>query len=130
VAIVAFVLWPEYAGDSLLPRLRGVIRDALAPGSPAANDDEEIQRVNSHAMQLLAEILEVAGDAQIEGRNCTVDHNAIVEAAGLLRQIANRLASISTGRTVVPLLPSIRRPSRHGELGRDLPASQFLAGFL
>jgi hypothetical protein len=105
VAIVALVLWPEYAGDSLLPRLRGVIRDtlALAPGSPAAKDEEEIQRVNSNAMQLLAEILEVAGDAQIEGRNCTVDHNAIVEAADILRLIANRLASISTGRIVVPL---------------------------
>ena len=105
VAIVALVLWPEYAGDSLLPRLRGVIRDtlALAPGSPATNNEEEIQRVNSDAMQLLAEILEVAGDAQIEGRNCTVDHNAIVEAAGILRHIANRLASISTGRIVVPM---------------------------
>ena len=105
VAIVALLLWPEYAADSLLPRLRGVIRDtlALAPGSPAANNEEEIQRVNSDAMQLLAEILEVAGDAQIEGRNCTVDHNAIVEAAGILRHIANRLASISTGRIVVPM---------------------------
>ncbi len=30
------LLWPEYAGDSLLPRLREVIRDtlALAPGGP------------------------------------------------------------------------------------------------
>jgi uncharacterized membrane protein YccC len=105
VAIVALLLWPEYAADSLLPRLRGVIRDtlALAPGSPAADNEEEIQRVNSDAMQLLAEILDVAGDAQIEGRNCTVDHNAIVEAAGILRHIANRLASISTGRIVVPM---------------------------
>jgi hypothetical protein len=105
VAIVALLLWPEYAADSLLPRLRGVIRDtlALAPGSPAADNEEEIQRVNSDAMRLLAEILDVAGDAQIEGRNCTVDHNAIVEAAGILRHIANRLASISTGRIVVPM---------------------------
>jgi hypothetical protein len=105
VAIVAFVLWPEYAGDSLLPRLRGVIRDALAlaPCSSTAKSEEEIQRVNEDAVQLLAEILQVAADAQIEGRNCTVDHNAIVEAAGILCHIANRLASISTGRIVVPM---------------------------
>jgi len=34
VTVVFFTLWPEYAGDSLLPRLRKVIRDtlALAPG--------------------------------------------------------------------------------------------------
>ena len=42
VAIVAFLLWPEYAGDSLLPRLRKVIRDtlALAPGGSAANTEK------------------------------------------------------------------------------------------
>jgi uncharacterized membrane protein YccC len=105
VAIVACILWPEYAGDSLLPRLSGVIRDALAlaPGGSAANDEEEIQRVTSETTQALAEILEIAGDAQLEGRNCTVDHNAIVEAAGTLRRIANRLASISTGRILVAM---------------------------
>ena len=54
VAIVALVLWPEYAGDSLLPRLRRVIRDtlALAPGGSAANTEHEIQQANSdHASQ-------------------------------------------------------------------------------
>ena len=30
VTVVFFLLWPEYAGDSLLPRLRKVIADALA----------------------------------------------------------------------------------------------------
>jgi hypothetical protein len=105
VAIVAFLLWPEYAGDSLLPRLREVIRDtlALAPGGAAANTEDEIQRANSRTMRALAEILEVADDAQVEGRSSTVDHNAIVEAAGTLRRIANRLASIATGRIVIPV---------------------------
>ena len=94
VAIVAFILWPEYAGDSLLPRLRRVIRDtlALAPGGSAANTEDEIQRANSETMRVLAEILQVADDAQVEGRTSTVNHNAIVEAAGTLRRIANRLA--------------------------------------
>ncbi|MGA7760530.1 MAG: FUSC family protein [Candidatus Binataceae bacterium] len=105
VAIVAFLLWPEYAGDSLLPRLRKVIRDtlALAPGGSAANTENEIQQAISRTMRALAEILEVADDAQVEGRTSTVDHNAIVEAAGTLRRIANRLASIATGRIVTPV---------------------------
>ena len=99
------LLWPEYAGDSLLPRLRKVIRDtlALAPGGSAANTEDEIQQANSGTMRTLAEILEVADDAQLEGRTSTVNHNAIVEAAGTLRRIANRLASIATGRIVTPV---------------------------
>ena len=56
-------------------------------------------------MRALAEILEVADDAQVEGRTSLVDHNAIVEAAGRLRRIANRLASITTGRIVTPVPP-------------------------
>ena len=105
VAAGAFTLWPEYAGDSLLPRLRRVIQDtlALAPRGSAASNEDEIQRVNSNAMQVLAEILEVADDAQLEGRASKVDHNAIVEAAGTLRRIANRLASISAGRIALPV---------------------------
>ena len=103
--IVFLLLWPEYAGDSLLPRLREVIRDtlALAPGGSAANTEDEIQQANSTTMRTLAEILEVSDDAQLEGRTSTVNHNAIVEAAGTLRRIANRLASIATGRIVTPM---------------------------
>ena len=103
--IVFLLLWPEYAGDSLLPRLREVIRDTLSmvPGGSAANTEDEIQQANSATMRTLAEILEVADDAQLEGRTSTVNHNAIVEAAGTLRRIANRLASIATGRIVTPM---------------------------
>ena len=41
VAIVTFLMWPEYAGDSFLPRLRKVIRDTLSliPGGAAANTE-------------------------------------------------------------------------------------------
>jgi len=104
VATIALVLWPEYAGDSLLPRLRRVIADtlALAPGGAASIREDTIDQVNSETMRILAEMLEVADDAQLEGRTSTVDHNAIVEAAGTLRRIANRLASISTSRIVAP----------------------------
>ena len=54
-------------------------------------------------MRALAEILEVADDAQLEGRTSMVDDHAIVEAAGTLRRIANRLASIANGRIVNPV---------------------------
>jgi uncharacterized membrane protein YccC len=103
--IVFLLLWPEYAGDSLLPRLREVIRAtlALAPGGSAANTEDEIQQANSGTMRTLAEILEVADDAQLEGRTSLVNHNAIVEAAGTMRRIANRLASIASGRIVTPV---------------------------
>ncbi len=107
VAFVTFLLWPEYAGDSLLPRLCRVIRDTLSlvPGGPASNAENKIQQANSATMGTLAEILEVAADAQVEGRTATVNHNAIVEAAGTLRRIANRLAPIATGRIVTPMPP-------------------------
>ena len=103
--IVFLLLWPEYAGDSLLPRLRKVIRDTLSmvPGGSAANTEDEIQQANSATMRTLAEILEVADDAQVEGRTSLVNHNAIVEAAGSLRRIANRLAPIASGRIVTPM---------------------------
>jgi hypothetical protein len=116
VAIVTLIFWPEYAGDSLLPRLRRVIRDtlALAPGGSASSTENEIQQANSATMRTLAEILEVADDAQVEGRTSTVDHRAIVEAAGALRRIANRLASIATGRIAVatPQLDSVTASAR------------------
>ena len=105
VAFVTFLLWPEYAGDSLLPRLCKVIRDTLAltPGAAPVTTEDAILQFNSATMRTLAEILEVADDAQVEGRTATVNHNAIVEAAGTLRRIANRLASIATGRIVTPM---------------------------
>jgi uncharacterized membrane protein YccC len=104
VAFVTFMLWPEYAGDSLLPRLRKVISDtlSLAPGGTAANTEDEIQQANSGTMRSLAEILEIADDAQVEGRTSLVNHNAIVQAASMLRRIANRLASIATERITNP----------------------------
>jgi uncharacterized membrane protein YccC len=107
VGIVALLLWPEYAGDSLLPRLRKVISDTLAmvPGGPASNTEDEIQQANSATMRTLAEILEVADDANLEGRTSTVNNRAIVEAAGTLRRIANRLASIAAGRIATPVPP-------------------------
>src|SRR6202040_4471290 len=121
VAIVTLLYWwPEYAGDSLLPKLRQVIRDtlALAPGGDAASTEDGIQRANSATMRTLAEILEVSDDAQLEGRTSTVNHNAIVEASGTLRRIANRFASIATGRidTPIPQMDPVTESARESVL--------------
>ena len=120
VAFVAFILWPEYAGDSLLPRLRKVIRDTLSivPGGSASNTADEIQQANSATMRSLAEILEVADDAEVEGRTSLVNHSAIVQASSRLRRIANRLASIANERIVnpVPQLDPVTESAREAVL--------------
>jgi hypothetical protein len=98
-------VWPEYAGDSLLPRLREVLRDtiSLIPGSTAFSTEPAIEAINSATMPVLVEILEVADDARLEGRTSLIDHDAAVQAAGTLRRIANRLAGISMARITTPL---------------------------
>jgi hypothetical protein len=101
---VFFLLWPAYAGDSLLPRLRKVIRDTLdlMPGGSASRTEAGIQAANSETVRLLAEILEVADDAGLEGRTSMIRHDSVIHAAGTLRRIANRLASIAIEHIVSP----------------------------
>jgi hypothetical protein len=57
-------------------------------------------------MRVLAEILAVADDAQLEGRSAMIDHDSVVQAAGTLRRIANRLTGISMGR-ILSALPRL-----------------------
>src|SRR5271154_367417 len=99
------MLWPEYAGNSLLPRLRKVIRDALAlaPGGPASATITDINAVNTESMHLLSEILEIAEDARLEGRFSLIDHEFLVQAAGTLRRISNRFAGLAQERIAAPL---------------------------
>jgi hypothetical protein len=117
VTVVFFILWPKYGGDSLLPRLRNLIRDtiALSPGGPSSMSEANIEAANSGTMHELAEILEIADDARLEGRTSLIDHDALVRAAGTLRRIANRLAGISMGRIDEPL----PRLDEETELDRD-----------
>ena len=65
-------------------------------------------------MHVLTEILQVADDARLEGRSSAVSPDAIVEADGILRRIANRLSSIATGRilTQVPRLDPVTESAR------------------
>ena len=105
VAMVFFALWPEYAGDSLVPRLRRVLTNmlALAPSGSASSREDQILKTNSETMGVLTEFLEIAEDARMEGRTCAVYHDGIVEAAGALRRIANQLSSIATARLLTQM---------------------------
>jgi hypothetical protein len=105
VAIVFFTLWPEYAGNSLLPRLQKVIANtlALAPGGSASSSEDQILKTNAETMRVLTEFLEIAEDARMEGRTCAVYHDGIVEAAGTLRRISNRLSSIASARLLIQM---------------------------
>jgi len=116
VAVVFFTLWPEYAGDSLLPKLQRNIANmvALAPGGEASSSEDQILKTNSETMRVLTEFLEIAADARMEGRTCAVFHEGIVEAAGTLRRIANRLSSIATALalTQMPRLDPVAESAR------------------
>jgi uncharacterized membrane protein YccC len=116
VAMVFFSLWPEYAGNSLLPRLQKVIANtlALAPSGSASTSEDQILKTNSETMRVLTEFLEIADDARMEGRTCAVYHDGIVEAAGTLRRIANRMSSIATARvlTQMPQLDPVAEIAR------------------
>src|SRR5277367_6231220 len=116
VAMVFFSLWPEYAGDSLLPRLRKVIANtlALAPSGSTSTSEDSILKTNSETMRVLTEFLEIADDARMEGRTCAVYHDGIVEVAGTLRRISNRLSSIAAGRvlTQMPQLDPVAELAR------------------
>jgi uncharacterized membrane protein YccC len=105
VAMVFFTMWPEYAGNSLLPRLQKVIGNtlALAPGGSASTSEDRILKTNSETMRVLTEFLEIADDARMEGRTCAVYHDGIVEAAGTLRRISNRVSSITTARVLTQM---------------------------
>ncbi len=108
VMIVFFLLWPEYAGDSLLPRLRKVLADALAlmPGGSAAAGEAAIDRTDSEITQVLSQILQVADDARLEGRQSLIDHEAVVQSAGTIRRIAHRLATFAKWR-LLDLMPRL-----------------------
>ena len=105
VATVFFTLWPEYAGDSLLPRLQKVLANhpRAAPGGSASTSEDQILKTNSETMRVLTEFLEIADDARMEGRTCAVYHDGIVEAAGTLRRISNLLSSIAMARVLTPM---------------------------
>jgi hypothetical protein len=93
------------------PVLRKVIANtlALAPSGSASTSEDQILKTNSETTRVLTEFLEIADDARMEGRTCAVYRDGIVEAAGTLRRISNRMPSIAIARvfTQMPQLDPV-----------------------
>jgi hypothetical protein len=121
VATVYFSLWPEYAGNSLLPRLKKVLANTLAlvPSGSASISEDQILKTNAETTRVLTEFLEIAEDARMEGRTCAVYHDGIVEATGTLRRISNILSSIAIARdlTQMPALDPVTESQRERVFG-------------
>lgn len=113
ITIVFIVLWPEYAGDSLAPRLERMLEIILAlmPRTARGLSERQVEAMEMDSAQILSELLEVADDARIEGRRSSFDPDAVVDAVGTLRRIAHRLAGIASERSAQPapqLAPQIQ----------------------
>jgi len=98
VLVVSLVLWPEYAGDALPPRLRRLLGLTLALAPGAAGDEAAMQRLDAELNAVLEETLAVADDARFEGRASQLDPDAVIQTAGTLRRIAHRFELIALSR--------------------------------
>ncbi len=107
VSLVFLILWPEYAADSQLPRIKKLLRTCLdlMPGGAASSSDGQIQSAEREVMKTANELLTIADDARLEGRASAIDPDRVVDAAGTLRRIAYRAGSISEARLQTPMPP-------------------------
>jgi len=110
VGLVFFTIWPEYASDSLLPRLRKAFRDTLdlIPGTPVSFSQAKLDAISDDITRTLYELLGVVDDARLEGSRSRIDPGAVVDATGQLRRIAHRFARIDAERLlhdIPPLTP-------------------------
>lgn len=102
---VFILIWPEYSGDSLLPKLRKILHATLdlMPEGAVATSVRKIHEVSSGITHELADLLSIADDARIEGHASSIDPDATVNASGTLRRIAHRLSAISRERIAAPI---------------------------
>ena len=102
VLAVTVTMWPVYAHESMVPRIRKILRATLelmpARGTALASLTAIIIGITS----TLAELLTVADDAKLEGRSSRIDPDEVVNAAGTLRRIASRMVEISRARYTDP----------------------------
>lgn len=105
---------------------------ALAPGGSASSSEDQVVKTNSETMRVLTEFLEIADDAGMEGRTCAVHHDRIVEAAGTLRRITNRLSSITSARVLIqmPRFDPGTGSARERFFPGNSRTARLLAGFL
>jgi uncharacterized membrane protein YccC len=109
VAVVFIVLWPEYAGESMVPRMEKMLEMILSlmPLDGRGLNESQIEAIEIDCARTLSELLAIADDARIEGGRSGFDPDAVVDAVGTLRRIAHRLGSVAAGRNSqeMPMLP-------------------------
>ena len=109
------IFWPQRAGDqipALLSRfLRGILE--MAPQGSAGDCAKDTRFENNSATQILADLVNLAGDAKLEGYQSGVNSGAVLEAADALWKISHRLSAISLRR-------------RNPDLAQDEELSVFL----
>lgn len=100
VAVVFIVLWPEYAGESMVPRLEKMLETILSlmPRGSHGPSESQIELLEIDCSKTLSELLTIADDARIEGGRSGFDPDVVVDAVGTLRRIAHRVGSLAAGR--------------------------------
>jgi hypothetical protein len=120
-AVVFLIMWPEYAGETMPPRLKKLLglNLNLIPMRGASIGDAAIDEIETDLTNTLSELLGIADDARLEGPRCGVNSDSMIDAAGSLRRIAHRLGAIAVGRQVLPPL------SAETQAARDLVGETF-----
>jgi uncharacterized membrane protein YccC len=102
VMAITVTIWPEYAHESMVPRLRKILRATLELMPSCGTAPPRLSAAIVEITTTLAELLSVADDAKLEGRSSRIDPDEVVNAAGTLRRIASRLVEMSRRRISDP----------------------------
>jgi uncharacterized membrane protein YccC len=102
VLVVTVTMWPEYAHQSMVPRLRKILRATLELTPLRATAPARLSKAFVEITSTLAELLSVADDAKLEGSASRIDPDEVVNAAGTLRRIASRMLELSRRRITDP----------------------------
>jgi uncharacterized membrane protein YccC len=102
---VFLLVAPEYAGKALVPRLKAVLQGALELLRPTADlTEQQVQEINMEVTLQLTQLLGIAEDARLEGRQSGLSPDRVIDAAGTLRRIVHHLSGIASGRLSMPQL--------------------------
>jgi uncharacterized membrane protein YccC len=111
------VVVPDYAGRQLVSRFADLLRLLLAGHPPLGEPMPATARARALGDQItagLADVLRLAEEARYEGAASGVDRDAAVQAVGILRRIAHRLALARRARRVArPPLPPAAVAAQH-----------------
>jgi uncharacterized membrane protein YccC len=103
LSAVFLLVPPEYAGKALLPCLTRLLRGALDLLRPAAGlTRSRIHEIGAGSTRQLTRLLGIADDARLEGRHSQLRPDRVIDAAGTLRRIMQRLGGMAIGRLAMP----------------------------